>query len=60
MFDEGCTQRWTEEVFKISKIQLTIRVTYKIIDYNGMKIQGSSYEHELQKSHKKRFELKRY
>ena len=33
-FDKGYTQRWTEEVFKISKIQLTIPVTYKITDYN--------------------------
>ena len=34
-FDKGYTQRWTEEVFKISKIQLTIPMTYKITDYNG-------------------------
>ena len=27
LFDKGYTQRWTEEVFKISKIQLTIPVT---------------------------------
>ena len=26
-FDKGYTQRWTEEVFKISKIPLTILVT---------------------------------
>ena len=26
-FDKGYTQRWTEEVFKISKIQLTIPMT---------------------------------
>ena len=29
VFDKGYTQRWTEEVFKISRIQLTISVTYK-------------------------------
>ena len=46
-FDKGYTQRWTEEVFKISKIQLTIPVTYKLTDYNGEKIQGSLYEREL-------------
>ena len=40
-FDKGYTQRWTEEVFVISKIQLTIPVTYKITDYNGEEIQGS-------------------
>ena len=37
-FDKGYTQRWTEEVFEISKIQLTISVTYKITDYNGEEI----------------------
>ena len=36
-FDEGYTQRCSEEIFKISKIQLTIPVTYKITDYNERK-----------------------
>ena len=40
-FDKGYTQRKTEDVFKISKIQLTIPVTNKITDYNGEEIQGS-------------------
>ena len=44
MFDKGYMQRWTEEVFKISKIQLTIPVIYKITDYSGEEIQGSFYE----------------
>ena len=60
VFDTGCTQRWTEEVFTISKIQLTIPVTYKITDYNGEEIQSSIYEQELQKRYKAHFELKRY
>ena len=47
-FDKGNIQRWTEGVFKISKIQLTIPVTYKITYYNGEEIQGSFYEQELQ------------
>ena len=38
-----------EDVFTISKIQLTMAVTYKITDYNGEEIQGSFYEQELQK-----------
>ena len=46
-------ERWTEEIFKISKIQLTIPVTYKITDYNGEEIQGSFYEQELQKTSQK-------
>ena len=49
-FDKGYTQRWMEEVFKISKIQLTIPVTYKITNYNGEEIQGSFNEQELQKT----------
>ena len=48
-FYKGYTQRWTEDVFKISKIQMTIPVTYKITDYNEEEIQGSFYEQELQK-----------
>ena len=49
-FDNGYTQRWTEEIFTISKIQLTIPVTYKITDSNGEEIQGSFYERELPKT----------
>ena len=43
LFDKGYIQRWTEEVFKISKIKLTIPVTYEITDYNGEEIHGSFY-----------------
>ena len=50
IFDKGYTQSRTEEVFKISKIQSTIAVTYKITDFNGEEIQGSFYEQELQKT----------
>ena len=49
-FDKGYTQRWTEEVFEISKFQFTIPVTYQITDYNGEEIQGSFYEQEFQKT----------
>ena len=48
---------WTEEVFKISKIQLTIPVTYKINDYNGEEMQGSFYEQELQKTAQDTFRI---
>ena len=60
LFDKGYTQRWTEEVFKISEIQLTIPVTYKITDYNGEEIQGSFYEQELQKTSQSTFESNWY
>ena len=59
MFDKGYTHRWTEEVFKISKIQLTIPVTYKITDYNGEEIQGSFYEQELQKTSPSTFRIEK-
>ena len=50
IFDKGYTQRWMEEVFTITKIQLTVPVTYEITDYNGEEIRGSFYEEELQKT----------
>ena len=58
-FDKGYTQRWTKEVFKISKIQLNIPVTYKITDYNEEEIQGSFYEQELQKTSQCTFRIKK-
>ena len=58
-FDKGYTQRWTEEVFKISKIQLTISMTYKITDYNGDEIQGSFYKQELQNTYQDIFRIEK-
>ena len=49
-FDKVYTQRWTEDIFTISKIQSTIPETYKITDCNGEEIQDSFYERELQKN----------
>ena len=59
MFDKGYTQRWTAEVLKISKIQMTIPVTYKITDCNGVEIQGSFYEQEPQKTSKSTFRIEK-
>ena len=59
IFDKGYTQRWTEEIFTISKIQLTIPVTYKITDYYGEDIQGSFYEQELQKKQQDIFRIEK-
>ena len=44
IFEKGYSERWMEEIFAISKIQLTILVTYKITDYTGEEILGSFYE----------------
>ena len=59
IFDKGYIERWKEEVFKISKIQLTIPVTYKVTDYNGEEIQGSFYEQELQKTKQDIFRIEK-
>ena len=59
LFDKVYTQRLTEEVFKIFKIQLTIPVTYKITDYNGEEIQSSFYEEELQKTSQSTFRIEK-
>ena len=57
VFDKVYTRRRTEDVFKISKIPLTIPVTYEITDYNGEKIQGSFHEQELQKTSPSTFRI---
>ena len=41
------------------KFKLTIPMTYKITDYNGEEIQGSFYEHELQKTSQGTFRIER-
>ena len=46
-------------MFKISKIQLTIPVTFKVTDYNGEEIQGSFYEQELQKTSQDVFRIEK-
>ena len=48
LFEKGFTPRWTEVVFTINKIILTIPTTNKITDLNGEEIEGSFYEQELQ------------
>ena len=38
---------------------MTIPVTYKITDYNGLEIQGSFYEQELQKTSQSTFRIEK-
>ena len=59
MFENGFTPRWTEEVFRISKIVLNIPITYKIIDINGEEIEGSFYQQELQKTTQDTFRIEK-
>ena len=59
MFEKGFTPLWNEEVFKISKIVLTIPIIYNIIDLNGEEIEGSFYEQELQKTTREIFRIEK-
>ena len=49
-FEKGYTPNWTEEIFKISDIQYTTPITYKLVDLNQEEIKGTFYEKELQKT----------
>ena len=57
VFDKSYLPLWTEEIFKISAIQQTNPITYKIKDMNGEEIQGTFYEQELQKTHQDTFRI---
>ena len=46
-------------MFRISKIVLTIPITYKIIDLNGEDIEGSFYRKELQKTKQDIFRIEK-
>ncbi len=49
-FEKGFTPNWSEEVFVVDKVLLTIPVTYSLKDLLGEPITGSFYEQELQKT----------
>ena len=53
IFAKGCTKNWSEEVFVVSKIKITVQWTYVISDLNGEPITRSFYEKELQKTSQK-------
>ena len=48
-FDKGYLPNWTEEVFTISEALRTNPPTYKLHDYFGEPIEGTFYEHEVQR-----------
>ena len=50
VFDKGYTPNWTEELFKVNKIQYINPVTYELKDLNNVEINGSFYESELLKA----------
>ena len=50
IFVEICVPNWSEKVFAIKKIKITVPWTYVIIDLNGDEIVGTFYEKGLQRS----------
>ena len=59
IFEKGYTTRWTEEVFKISKILNTDPITYKIEDLQGEEQPKAYYEKELQKTEQQVFRIEK-
>ena len=57
VFDKGYTPNWSEELFKVDKIQYTNPITYKLKDLNDEGIQGSFYEPELLKAKQEVFRI---
>ena len=50
MFQKGYESNWSEEVFEITKQIPRYPPVYEITDLMGEKIEGTFYEHELQKA----------
>jgi hypothetical protein len=48
-FTKGYTPNWSNEIFKIVKVQFTNPTTYLLQDQNNEQIQGGFYHEELQK-----------
>lgn len=50
MFEKGYLPNWSTELFKISAVQPTTPITYKLTDLTGSNILGSFYKEEVQKT----------
>ena len=57
IFAEGYVPNWSEEVFIVNKIKITVPWTYTINDLNGEKVIGTFYEKESQKTNQKEFRI---
>lgn len=58
-FEKGFHPNWSEELFKVVKVNETFPRTYKIEALDGEPVTGSFYEHELLKSTQKNENLYR-
>ncbi|KAJ8912741.1 hypothetical protein NQ315_016696 [Exocentrus adspersus] len=50
VFAKGYTPNWTTELFKITAVKITNRITCLLEDMRGQPIQGAFYAEELQKT----------
>ena len=59
---KGYTQKWSEELFVVSKIKNTssVDISSVIIDLNGEPITGSFYGKKFKKQIKNNYEYKKY
>lgn len=49
IFLKGYESNWSEELFRITKVIRRHPIVYTIADWNGEMIEGTFYEHELQR-----------
>ena len=59
IFVKGYTLNWSEVVFVVNKIKITVPWTYVINDLIREKIIGTFYEKELQKTNQKEFRIEK-
>ena len=54
-FEKGFRARWTQQVYRVSDVQRTIPITYKVEDLNGRQLPNSYHEPELLKAKQELF-----
>ena len=59
IFTKGYMPNWSEEVFVIKKVKITVPWTYVINDLNGEEITGTFYEKKLQKTNQEEFRIEK-
>jgi hypothetical protein len=59
LFEKGYLPNWSEEIYNVVKVQMTIPVTYIIKDLKDEVIKGSFYEQELQKTEQEIFRIEK-
>ena len=59
IFAKGYALNWSEEIFVIKKIKITVPWTYVISNINNEEIVGSFYEKKLQKTNQKEFRFEK-